>query len=326
MPANLPPDYIEAEKRFREAQSPADKVAILEEMLAIMPHHKGTDKLRAGLRRKLSKLKDEQESKKGSSRASLYTVKREGAGQIALVGMPNAEKSQLLTFLTNAEPDIGDYPFTTLLPQTGMMVFENVQIQLVDLPPLSEEHVEGWVFNVLQGADALMLVLNLGADPLTEMEILLTLLETRRIVPVRELPDEDSAGLYHKRVLVVGNKADVPVARENFSVIQELYGSRFPLEPVSAISGGGLETMPKKLFDLLNILRVYPKRPGHDPDMTNPVTLTEGSTILDLAKEIHKDFLSNLRFARVWGSSRFDGQKVQRDYVLRDGDIVEMRL
>jgi len=327
MPANLPPEYIEAEKRFREAQSPAEKAAILEEMLALMPHHKGTDKLRAGLRRKRSKLKEEQESKKGSSRTSLYAVKREGAGQIALVGMPNAGKSQLLASLTNAEPDIGDYPFTTLRPQTGMAAFENVQIQLVDLPPLSEDHIEGWIFNILQGADGLLLVLNLASDPLSEMETLLAFLEKRRIVPVHALPEQPPTGLiYLKKTLIVGNKADVSVSRENFSVMQELYGSRLPLVSVSAVSGAGLGTLRKKLFELLNIFRVYPKRPGHEPDLSNPVTLTKGSTILDLAKEIHKDFLSNLRFARVWGSSKFDGQKVQRDFVLQDGDIVEMHL
>jgi len=326
MPANLPPQYFEVEKRFREARTPADKIAALEEMLAIMPHHKGTDKLRADLRRRLSKLKAEQERKKGATRESLYTVKREGAGQIVLVGTPNAGKSQLLASLSNAEPDIADYPFTTVRPQAGMVYFENVQIQLVDLPPLAEEHHEPWVFNVMQASDALAIVVDLSHNPLSELDLIVRLLEQRKIVPVGVNAQDVAPGLLSKRSLIVGNKADRDDAEENFSVLRELYGDQLPMTMVSAKASRNLDTLRRQLFELLGVFRVYSKRPGHESDLSSPIILKQGSTVLDLAKEIHKDFVNKLRYARIWGSGKFDGQRVQRDYILQDGDIIELHM
>lgn len=326
MPTNLPPQYYDAEKRFREAKTTPEKVVALEAMLAIMPHHKGTDKLRAGLRKKLSKLRDEQEQRKGGSRGALFSVKREGAGQVALVGVPNAGKSQLMAALTNAEPEVGDYPFTTQRPQAGMAPFENIQIQLVDLPPLSAEHTEHWAFNIMRGADALLLVLDLSRDPVTELETILEILKGQRICLLGHAQDDAEPGSYLKRWLVVGNKADLPTAEENAAIFRELYEERFPLTMLSAKEGAGVEGLRNRLFTLLDILRVYSKRPGHEADLSAPVILQQGSTILDLAKDIHKDFYAKLQYARIWGSGKFDGQRVQRDYLLQDGDIIELHM
>ncbi|OGP53674.1 MAG: hypothetical protein A2Y65_00050 [Deltaproteobacteria bacterium RBG_13_52_11] len=326
MSANLPPQYYDAEKRFRDAKDPAEKVAALEAMLAIMPHHKGTDKLRAGLRRRLSKLKEEQEQRKGSGRTALFSVKREGAGQVALVGCPNTGKSQLLTCLTNAEPEVADYPFTTQEPQAGMMAFENIQIQLVDLPPLIAEHTEPWVFNILRSADCLLLVLDLSKDPVSELETIRELLQGQRIILKGDEKEDVEPGSFIKKCLLVGNKSDLPRAEENTAIFKELYNEQFPLTMVSAKEGTEVEGLRSQLFSLLDILRVYSKRPGHAPELSAPVILKQGSTILDLAKEIHKDFVAKLQFARIWGSGKFDGQRVQRDYALQDGDIIELHM
>ena len=326
MPTNLPPQYFDAEKRFRAAKTTPEKVVALEAMLAIMPHHKGTDKLRAGLRKRLSKLRDEQEQRKGGSRGALFSVKREGAGQMALVGVPNAGKSQLVAALTNAEPEVGDYPFTTQRPQAGMAPFENIQIQLVDLPPLSAEHTEHWAFNIMRGADALLLVLNLSQDPVTELETILEILKGQRICLLGHAQDDAEPGSYIKRWLVVGNKADLPASEENAAIFQELYGERFPLTMLSAKEGAGVEGLRGRIFALLDCLRVYSKRPGHEADLSAPVILQQGSTVLDLAKDIHKDFFAKFQYARIWGSGKFDGQRVQRDYRLQDGDIIELHM
>jgi ribosome-interacting GTPase 1 len=326
MPTNLPPQYFDAEKRFREAKTAPEKVAALEAMLAIMPHHKGTDKLRAGLRKRLSKLRDEQERKKGGSRVALFSVKREGAGQVALVGCPNAGKSQFLAALTNAEPEVGDYPFTTQRPQAGMAAFENIQIQLVDLPPLTPEHTEHWVFNILRGADVLLLVLDLSQDPVSELETILQMLKGQRIILQGEEKGDIEPGSFIKRWLLVGNKGDLPGAEENAAICRELYGDRFPLTIVSAKAGTGVEGLCGQLFALLDCLRVYSKRPGYEPDLSAPVILKQGSTVLDLAKEIHKDFAAKLNYARIWGAGKYDGQRVQRDYILQDGDIIELHM
>lgn len=326
MPTNLPPQYFDAEKRFRAAKTTPEKVVALEAMLAIMPHHKGTDKLRAGLRKRLSKLRDEQEQRKGGSRGALFSVKREGAGQMALVGVPNAGKSQLVAALTNAEPEVGDYPFTTQRPQAGMAPFENIQIQLVDLPPLSAEHTEHWAFNIMRGADALLLVLDLSRDPVTELETILEILKGQRICLLGHAQDDAEPGSYIKRWLVVGNKADLPASEENAAIFQELYGERFPLTMLSAKEGAGVEGLRGRIFALLDCLRVYSKRPGHEADLSAPVILQQGSTVLDLAKDIHKDFFAKFQYARIWGSGKFDGQRVQRDYRLQDGDIIELHM
>lgn len=326
MPANLPPQYFDAEKRFREAKTPAEKAAALEAMLAIMPHHKGTDKLRADLRRRLSKLKEEQEHRKGGSRGALFSVKREGAGQAALVGTPNAGKSQLLAALTHAEPEIADYPFTTQVPQAGMMAFENIQIQLVDLPPLTVDHTEPWAFNIMRNADCLLLVLDLGQDPVTELETIREVLRAQRIVLQGDAGGDGETDAFIKKYLLLGNKGDLPRSGENAAIFKECYGERFPLVTVSAKEGTEVEGLRQQLFSLLDILRVYSKRPGHEADPGAPIILKQGSTVLDLAKEIHKDFVAKLQYARLWGSGRFDGQRVQRDYILRDGDIIELHM
>lgn len=327
MPANLPPEYFVAEKRFREAKSIPEKIAALEAMLAIMPHHKGTDKLRATLRRKLAKLREEGEQRRGrGGRGDLYTVRKEGAGQVAMAGMPNAGKSQLLASLTNATPEVAEYPFTTQLPQAGMIPYENIKIQLVDLPPLSPDHVEPWVFNILRGADLLLVVLDLSHDPLGELETLREMMRGQRIVILGLDEAGEEWGLYPKKAIIVGNKGDLDPEGENLTVLRELYGEGVPMIQVSAKEGRGLEELKRKVFSMLDIVRVYPKPPGKQPDMSNPVILRRGSTVEDLAEEIHKDFVKKLRYARIWGSARFDGQRVHRDWPLSDGDIVELHI
>ena len=126
MPANLPPQYFEAEKNFRQAKDPMEKIAALEEMLAIMPHHKGTDHLRAELRARIARLTEAAEKKTATKRRSMV-IPKEGAAQIAVVGLPNSGKSQLVSSITNTSPTVAEYPFTTHSATPGMMEFENIK-------------------------------------------------------------------------------------------------------------------------------------------------------------------------------------------------------
>lgn len=327
MPANLPPEYFEAEKRFKQAVTAAEKTSALEDLIATVPKHKGTDKLRADLRKRLSQLRKEAISKKKGGRGDLYVVQKEGAAQIGLVGFPNAGKSSLLACLTNASPVIADYPLSTLNPLPGMMPFEDIQIQLVDLPPVGNESTDGWVSGILRYSDALALVLDLSEDPEIQAELLIEQLERWNIRPVSPFlpaPEEGTGrNIVRKKTLLAGNKADLPDADENFLRLRAQYRNTYPCVALSARKKENIEELKRELFALAGIIRVYSKPPGKEPDLSKPFTVPSDSTVLDLARTIHKDFLGGLKYARIWGSARFDGQRVEKTYVLRDRDVVE---
>ena len=328
MPANLPPEYFEAEKRFKQAGTPSEKIAALEDLLSTIPKHKGTDKLRADLRRRLSQLRKEAASKKKGGRGDRYVVQKEGAVQIALVGVPNSGKSSLLACLTNANPVIADYPLSTLVPLPGMMPFEDIQFQLVDLPPIGNEATDGWVSGILRYADAMLLVIDLTEDPDIQAELLIDQLDRWNIhlrtrTEIRKSSDKVPVGVF-KRTLVAANKIDLVRMEDDFFKLETKYGHLYQCIAVSALKKENLEELKRALFEVSEIIRVYSKPPGKEPDIATPFTIPKGSTIIDLASFIHKDFLFHLKYARVWGSAKFDGQRVEKNHILKDRDIVEL--
>ena len=330
MPANLPPEYFEAEKRFKQAGTPSEKIAALEDLLSTIPKHKGTDKLRADLRRRLSQLRKEAASKKKGGRGDRYVVQKEGAVQIALVGVPNSGKSSLLACLTNANPVIADYPLSTLVPLPGMMPFEDIQFQLVDLPPIGNEATDGWVSGILRYADAMLLVIDLTEDPDIQAELLIDQLDRWNIhlrtrTEIRKSSDKVPVGVF-KRTLVAANKIDLVRMEDDFFKLETKYGHLYQCIAVSALKKENLEELKRALFEVSEIIRVYSKPPGKEPDISTPFTVPKGSTIIDLTSFIHKDFLFSLKYARVWGSAKFDGQRVEKNYVLKDRDIVELNI
>jgi uncharacterized protein len=337
MPANLTPQYLAAEQRFKEAESAPEKITALEEMIAVMPKHKGTDRLHADLRRKLAKLRAEASKKHGVSKASAaYAVQKEGAGQIVLVGAANVGKSSLLARLTHATPEIGDYPFTTRLPQPGMIPYKNIKIQLVDMPPMDEHYYEPWMGGIVRQADFLLLVVDLSSDDLLEeVEGVLHILEESRIRLEGKLLTGDDAGggdALH-RCLIIANKLDAPAGLENLGILKEFYEGRFEILAVSAQRGDGIDPLVPALFSRLEVVRIYTKAPGKKVDLGSaPFVLKHGSTVLDLARMVHRDFVDSLKFARAWSSEesrravRFDGQMVERTHVLEDGEIIELHV
>ncbi len=328
MPANLPPEYFEVEKRYREAKAPAERIEALEQMLAVIPKHKGTDKLRADLRRRVSKLKSKQQAKKATSRGDVgYRIDREGAGQIVLIGAPNVGKSALVAALTNAAPEVSNFPYTTRIPTPGMMRFEDIQIQLIDTPPIIREDVEPWFLDMIRRADVVLLVVDVTADPVQELEDTVVLLEEKRIAPLRLAQlYEERQGWTFRPVLVVANKNDNASAQENFQIFKDLLEDDWPMVAVSATTGRNLAVLKQMLFERLQIIRVYTKVRGKALERNAPFVLKKGATVEDLAGKIHKDFVDKFRFAKVWGNEVYDGQMIQRDYVLKDGDIVELHV
>ncbi len=328
MPTNLPPEYFQADRRFREAQTLAERVTCLEELISTVPKHKGTDHLRADLRRQLSRLREEaQAHKRHDTHQTAFHVEREGAGQAVLVGTTNVGKSALVAALTHAAPEVSEAPYTTRLPQPGMMPVENVQVQLVDTPPLEPSLIEPALFDLIRHVDLLLLVVDLQADPLQQMQDALALLVEHHIAP--ESLKERYAGeerMVFLPTLVLVNKCDDQSLDESFEILCALFEGECPLLPLSAKTGRNFDLLKQKVYERLDIVRVYAKPPGKGPDLEKPFVLKKGSTITDLARKIHRDFYDNLKSARVWGGGEFDGQSVQRDYVLQEGDIVELKM
>jgi ribosome-interacting GTPase 1 len=324
MPANLPPEYYEAENSYKQAATPRDKITTLEKLISTVPKHKGTDKIRADLRRRLSKLRESSAKKKKSGKGDLYTIDKQGAAQVGLIGLPNSGKSSLLSALTNAKPVIADYPLSTVLPVSGMMVYEDIQFQIVDLPPVGNESTDGWVSGILRNADILMPVISLSEDPVIQADLLMDQIRDWKIPTTGSPAEKENPA--HKPVIIAANKSDLPKAQENLKALKQKYGSLYPVTEISSLGKEDSGALRGIIFENSRIIRVYAKQPGKKPDMDSPFTLPAGSDVLVLAEIIHKEFVSNFKYACIWGSSKFDGQRVQKDYMIQDRDIVEYHM
>jgi ribosome-interacting GTPase 1 len=325
VPTNLPPAYHEAEREYRAAREPQARLEALERMLRLMPHHKGTDHLRAELRARIARTTQEIERQHAAGgRAHMYTVHREGAGQAVLVGLPNTGKSALLGALTGAPVKIADYPFTTQLPQPAMMPFEDIQVQIVDGPPVTPGATPGWFRGLLHQADLLLLATDLSADPLSEFSVLLEELRAFGIKPVAPGADvsEDDVPVSRK-ALVVATKRDVPGALEIAELLALEFGDRLPMVAVSAETGEGLDDLRRQIVGAVEIVRVYAKPPGRPPDLERPFVLPRGATVEDLADKIHHDLHDRFRYAVLWHPDRTT-LRVARQYVLQDRDVIEL--
>jgi len=329
VPANLTPEFLEAERAYKQAKTSSEKMECLERMLSTIPKHKGTEKMQADIKRRIAQLKDRMETERARKKGGVsLVVKREGAGKVALVGPPNTGKSQLLCSLTNARPEVAPYPYTTRMPVPAMMPYEDIFIQLVELPALSEEHYDTATGDNVRTADLVLVILDLASqDPLDQFHITRHIMERIKI----RLSREGSGGTLEfgwvdKKTLAVANKSDLDEDEIIFSLMKEMWDSDIELLNVSAETGENLERLKSEIFKRLGIVRIYSKEPGKPKTTSPPFTMTAGSTLLEFAAHVHKDFAQNLKMAKVWGSSEFPGQSVSVDYVLADGDIVELHI
>ncbi|HEX7080969.1 MAG TPA: GTPase [Gammaproteobacteria bacterium] len=347
MPANLTPEYKRAEQAYRAAQDERERLALLKEMLRTIPKHKGTEHLQADLKSRIKQLTDELAGpRKGAARTGpVHTVRREGAAQIALLGPPSSGKSSLHARLTGSRAAIGPYPHTTREPLPGMLPFEDIHFQLVDLPPISADYVDSWLVNALQRADAALLVVDMSDPACAEqVEAIVRQLEERRVSLIAEWPasvarpahgaeddeddDDEMPDPFRIRLptLLVANKSDRELDPADLEALEELIGIAFPSIAVSAETGAGLDAIGPFLFRELGIVRVYTKAPGKPPEMDRPFTIRRGETVLDVARLVHKDIASSLKYARVWGTGVFDGQQVGPEHELHDRDVVELHM
>ena len=317
MPANLPPTYYKLKHQHEAAKTDEERLSLLEEMLRITPKHKGSEKVLSDIRHRIAKHKrgpSEKEGKGASKRSNSEHIPKQGAGQIVLIGPPNGGKSQILSNFTNAKIEVSPTPYTTTMPAVGMLRYENIQFQLIDTPSIMLDFISSTVLTLTRNADLVLPIVSLASDNLLDdLDMVVTFLKEA---------DCDTPENGH---LVVANQLDATGAEERLEIFKEFYDETFQIHPISAETGAGKETLSQAIYTELDILRVYPKAPGKATERDDPIVLLTGSTVLDAAMELHKDF-AEFRFARIWGPQWHDGQSVSRNDVVYDGDVVEFHL
>ena len=317
MPANLPPTYYKLKHQHEAAKTDEERLSLLEEMLRITPKHKGSEKVLSDIRHRIAKHKrgpSEKEGKGANKRSNSEHIPKQGAGQIVLIGPPNGGKSQILSNFTNAKIEVSPTPYTTTMPAVGMLRYENIQFQLIDTPSIMLDFISSTVLTLTRNADLVLPIVSLASDNLLDdLDMVVTFLKEA---------DCDTPENGH---LVVANQLDATGAEERLEIFKEFYDETFQIHPISAETGAGKETLSQAIYTELDILRVYPKAPGKATERDDPIVLLTGSTVLDAAMELHKDF-AEFRFARIWGPQWHDGQTVSRNDVVYDGDVVEFHL
>jgi ribosome-interacting GTPase 1 len=330
MPANLTPQYKKAEEEYRRAQTPEDEVRCLELMLREIPKHKGTDKLQAELKAKISKAKSEVEYAKKAGKKGHHGphIQRQGAGRVTILGGPNAGKSQLLAKLTRATPEVAPYPFTTREPQPGMMPWEDVMVQLVDTPPITADVLDSSILGLVRGSDLVLLLVDVGNDDGLDVvqPVLDRLSQTKTRLARESYLDEEDVGLSFTQTFLVPTKIDLAGWQDRLALLKELCPLDFRELAISAEHGTGMEELRRAIYESLGVVRVYTKLPTKkEADYDKPFTLKRGGTLLDVAELVHRDLAANFKYARVWGQGVLTpGAQMKADYIVHDKDVVEI--
>ncbi len=308
MPANLPPQFHEISQKVKEAEKVEEKISLLEELLAITPKHKGTEKVQAEIKAKIAKLK-KKKPKKSKSEIS-YFIPKEGAAQIVLVGPANSGKSSLLNVLTEAETKTGAYPFTTQTLKPAMMPYQNILIQLIDTPPLTKDS-PGWMKNILKSSDAIIAVFDLSKEGVIE-----DIKEIKKIFKDWRLNS--------KKTIFVANKIDLGKPEKKIEKIEsELKDKIYLLSCEKKIN---IEKFKRMVFRTLEIIRVYTKSSNKSVDFEHPFIMKKNSKLVELARKIHHDFKSSFKYAKLFTPGSKHPKIIGKDYILQDEDIVEIRI
>ena len=344
MPTNVTPEYKKTEEAYRKAREPKDRLECLKQMLSTIPKHKGTEHLQADIKSRIKDLTEELAGpRKGGKRGGpALTIRAEGAAQLALLGPPNSGKSALHQRLTGSRAQSGPGSFITQFPEPGMLGYEDIAFQLLDLPSMSPDHSPPWIASALQTADAALLVVDLSDPACVEhVQFILDTLGEKKISLSARWPGrasdtgggsaeggaaaaEDDPFRIELPTLLLANKSDLAPDPEEVAALEELLAVDFPALRVSAETGLGLGELAPWLFSALAIMRVYTKAPGKETERDRPFTVRRGDTVLDVARLVHKDIAESFRYGRLWGSGVFDGQQVGADHRVADGDVVEL--
>ena len=299
MPINAHPEYINAEAEYHQASTTEQKLLALEKMMRFMPKHKGAETLRKNIRTRYKKLKQELETKKKKSKGK-KGIKKEDL-QAVLVGLTNSGKSSVLQTLTNAQPKIASYGFTTLRPEIGTLNYQGCNIQIIDLPPISSENFDKGIVN---NADTLLIVV----EKIHEIKPTLDLLKQNK----------------NTKKIIVFNKIDLYNEETKRKILETLRSKRYNFIIISCRTTEGIQDLKEKIFKSFNIIRIYTKKQGGKQDNV-PVILPPNSTLKDVAEKILHGYSKKVKFAKISGpSSKFANQKIGLSHVVKDKDVVEL--
>ncbi len=297
MPINANYEYINAEKEFQTAQTDEQKLLALEKMMKTMPSHKGAEALRKNIRTRYKKLKKILENKKKKKQGGKTSIKK-AEMQAAIVGLTNSGKSSFLSTLTNASPEIASYLYTTSSPDIGTLDYENVKIQLIDMPAIENELCDLGIINT---ADTLLIII----EKTPQIEEIFPFLENAT-----------------KKRIIIFNKSDLLSSEEKRKVSAFLQSKKYNFIIFSCKTKENLSELKEKIFQSFHKIRIYTKEPGKQADK-EPTIMNKDSTMKEMAEKIFH-FSIKIKEARVTGpSSKFPNQKVGLEHVLKDKDIVE---
>lgn len=349
MPVNAGPEYAAAERKYEEAKSTSEKIKALEGMLRVAPNHKSSENLRAGLKTKISRLKQQIEKGKTSKKSGhTFAIKREGAAQAVICGLTNSGKSYLLSKLTNAKPIIADYEFATKMPELGIMDYHGIKIQAIEIPAITRDFTYKengpMFFSIIRNSNLIIFLVrnNLEIDVLKEeFEKASIKLNKRKpniiikkeaanginIIGSTKIPFSEIVNMCKDHSIYNATiEFHEDISAEEFADILDPSTMFMPMIIIrNKFKELNIDKLKEVIWQGLNLIKVYTKAPGKEKDYP-PIALKQDSTIKDLAIFIHKDFLKKFKFARVWGSSKFPGQSLGMDYVLKDNDVIELHL
>ena len=301
MPINAHPEYLAAEKEYLNAETPQQKLKALEKMISLSPKHKGAENLRAQLKTRYKKLKEQFAKAKKSGRSSKIGIKKEDM-QAIIIGFTNAGKSSLISLLTNAEAEIADYDFTTKKPIIGMMNHEGVQIQIIENPSIESDFFDK---GIVHSTDTLLVLIS-SLEQLKEIEKQLDKSKAKKII--------------------VFNKSDRLNPQEKRKLFATLQSRKYNFVIISTKTKENIEELKEKIFKSFDKIRVYTKEPGKTKKTERPIILNPNSTVKEVAEKILKGFSGKIKETRIWGpSSKFAGQKIGLKHKLKDLDVVEFK-
>jgi len=299
MPINAHPEYIAAEQEYHQAETDEKRLLALEQMIRWMPKHKSAEALRKNIRTRYKKLKQELQKKAKKAKAGQKGIKKQDM-QAILIGLTNSGKSSILKAITNAQPKIASYGFTTDKPEIGILKYENCNIQIIDLPPIASENFEKGLIN---SADTILIVVE----------------KLHEIKPVLDSIKQNKKA---KKILVF-NKIDLYDKTTKRKISETLKAKKYNSILISTKTQEGLDELKEKIFNSFAKIRIYTKKSGEKQD-NKPVILHLNSTLKDVAEKILHGYSKKVKYAKITGpSSKFANQKIGLNHIVKDKDIVE---